>query len=203
MKTLPFGARAVIGKVQRLVDDRVHIARPVLARAGARVQQHVPDDGIGTLAVLHDLREIALQHLRQLGDVLARPGIQRRALQFLRELVDQFHRQGREIVDEIQRVLDLVRDAGSELAEGSELFRLHQPVSCAVRSSSSDAASSRVLASTSRNNRTFWMAITRLVGEALDQLDLARRVWPDRLSAQRKYADHDALAQQWHAERRP
>ena len=32
---------------------------PVLARAFARMQQHVPDDGSCALAVLHDLVEIA------------------------------------------------------------------------------------------------------------------------------------------------
>ena len=35
---------------------------------------------------------------------------------------------GGEIVDEIERVLDLVRNAGGELAERGELLRLHQAV---------------------------------------------------------------------------
>ena len=37
-------------------------------------------------------------------------------------------RQLGEIVDEVERVLDLVRDAGGELAERRHLLRLHQPV---------------------------------------------------------------------------
>ena len=41
---------------------RVDIGGPVLARSFARMQQHVLDDGVGALAVLHDLFEIALQH---------------------------------------------------------------------------------------------------------------------------------------------
>ena len=41
---------------------------PVLAGALARMQQHVLDDRVGALAVLHDLFEIALQHIGDLGD---------------------------------------------------------------------------------------------------------------------------------------
>ena len=47
------------------LDESIDIDEPVLARAFARVQQHVLDDGIGTLAVLHDLVEIAAQHSGQ------------------------------------------------------------------------------------------------------------------------------------------
>ena len=50
------------------------------------------------------------------------------ALQGILQLVDQFARDRREIVDEIERVLDLVRDAGGELAERGELLRLHQAI---------------------------------------------------------------------------
>ena len=46
----------------------------------------------------------------------------------LAQFVDQFDRDGREIVDEIERVLDLVGDAGGQLAERSELLGLHQAV---------------------------------------------------------------------------
>ena len=44
------------------------------------------------------------------------------------QLVDQFARQRGEVVDEVERVLDLVRDAGGELAERGELLRLHEAV---------------------------------------------------------------------------
>ena len=44
----------------------------VFARAFAGVQQHVLDDGIGTLAVLYDFFEIASQSLRQFVDLGAR-----------------------------------------------------------------------------------------------------------------------------------
>ena len=44
------------------------------------------------------------------------------------KLADQLARQGRKIVDEVERVLDLVGDAGGELAERGELLRLDQAV---------------------------------------------------------------------------
>src|SRR5208282_49638 len=53
------GPRAVIGEIQRLVDHRVDVDRRPLARALARMQQHVLDDRIGALAVLHHLVEVA------------------------------------------------------------------------------------------------------------------------------------------------
>ena len=44
------------------------------------------------------------------------------------QLVGQFRRQRREIIDEIERVLDLVRDAGGELTERGEFFGLDQAI---------------------------------------------------------------------------
>ena len=122
------GARAVIGEVEAFLDNRVDVGGPALARAFARMQQHVLDDRIGALAVLHHLFEIALEHLRQFVDLFADLVVERRRLEHVVQLVDQFRRQRREVVDEIERVLDLVRDAGGELAERSELFGLHQPI---------------------------------------------------------------------------
>ena len=78
--------------------------------------------------MLHDLLEIAAQHVRQLVDLLARLVVDRQVLHGVLQLVDQLAGDGREIVDEIERVLDLVRDAGGELAERGELLRLHQAV---------------------------------------------------------------------------
>ena len=83
---------------------------------------------VGALAVLHDLFEIALQHLRQLVDLFARLVVERGRLEHVVQFVDQFGRQRREIVDEIERVLDLVRDAGGELAERGELLGLDQAI---------------------------------------------------------------------------
>ena len=44
LKALLFGASAMIGEVKAFLDDGVDIDGPVLARAFARVQQHVLDD---------------------------------------------------------------------------------------------------------------------------------------------------------------
>ena len=69
IEALLLGARPVIGEIEAFLDEGVDIDRPVFTRAFARVQQHVLDDGIGTLAVLHDLVEIALQRIRNLADL--------------------------------------------------------------------------------------------------------------------------------------
>ena len=65
IEALLLGPRAVIGEIEAFFDQGVDIDEPVLTRTFARVQQHVLDDGIGALAVLHDLVEIALQRIRQ------------------------------------------------------------------------------------------------------------------------------------------
>ena len=59
----------MIGEIEAFLDEGIDIDGPVLTRAFARVQQHVLDDGIGALAVLHDLVEIALQRIRQFVDL--------------------------------------------------------------------------------------------------------------------------------------
>ena len=46
----------------------------------------------------------------------------------LPQFVDEFDRNGREIVDEIERVLDLVRDAGGQLTERGQLLGLDQAI---------------------------------------------------------------------------
>src|SRR5437868_6716590 len=121
-------ARAVVGEIEALLDDRIDLGGPVLAGARTRMQQHVLDDRIGALAVLHDFFEIALQHMRELADLLARLVVELDLLEHVIHFVDQLGRYRREIVDEIQRVLDFVRDARSELAERSQLFSLYQAV---------------------------------------------------------------------------
>ena len=94
----------------------------------ARMCEHAGDDAVGAAAVLGDLAEIAGQCGDELVDVGAHIGAERchcggrRLLQF----VEQLDRQTGKVVDEIQRVLDLVRDPGGELAECHHLLRLHQ-----------------------------------------------------------------------------
>src|SRR5262245_56479635 len=93
----------------------------------ARVLQHVLDDGIGTLTVLHDFVEIAPQDVRQLSNFGTYFLVQW-ALQDALQFVDQLAGDSREIVDKVERVLDLVRYAGGELTERGKLLRLHQAV---------------------------------------------------------------------------
>ena len=56
----------MIGQVQALIDYRVDVGRPMLTGAFAGVLQHVFHNGVGALAVLNNLFEVALQRLRQL-----------------------------------------------------------------------------------------------------------------------------------------
>src|SRR5262249_25567086 len=55
VEALLFGPGAVIGEVKAFLHYGIDIYRPVLAGPLARVKQHVLDDRIGALAVLHDL----------------------------------------------------------------------------------------------------------------------------------------------------
>ncbi len=64
VESLLLGPRPMVGKVQALLDDGVDIDDPMFTRAFARVQKHVLDNGIGTLAVLDDLVEVAMQGVR-------------------------------------------------------------------------------------------------------------------------------------------
>ena len=64
------GTRAVIGQIEAFLHQRIDICGALLARSLARMQQHVLDDGVGALAVLHHLLEVRFQELRQLVDLL-------------------------------------------------------------------------------------------------------------------------------------
>src|SRR3954469_10399071 len=119
---------AMVGEVHALLDDGVEVRRPPLPGSLARMQQHVLDDRIGALAVLNHLFQVALQHLGQLLDLFPDAVAESGRLEGLAQLVDELGRERGEVVDEVQRVLDLVRDAGGELAERGELLRLDEAV---------------------------------------------------------------------------
>ena len=89
----------------------------MFARTFARVQQHVLDDGVGAFAMLNDLLEIIAQGVRQFGYFGERISVDFHFTQSFLEFIDQFGGHTREVVDEIERVLDLVSDPGGELAE--------------------------------------------------------------------------------------
>ena len=118
----------MVGQIETLLDQGVDIDQPVLARTLSGMQQHVLDDRIGALAVLHDLVEIAPQHIRDLVYFCAPLIVDLHGLKSLLQFVNQFDRNCREVVDEIERILDLVCDSGGQLAKRGKLLRLHQAV---------------------------------------------------------------------------
>ncbi len=103
-------------------------AEPMFARTLARMQQHVLDDRIAPLPCCTTFSRLLLT-IRVSSSISSRA--------FASIAVDpssslssstSSRRQRREIVDEIERVLDFVGDAGRELAEGRKLFGLHQAI---------------------------------------------------------------------------
>ena len=102
----------MIGEIEAFLDESVYIDGPMLARALTGVQQHVLHDGVGALAVLNDLVEITLQRVREFNNLRTFVIVQGRSLNGVSQLLDKFNRNSRKIVDEIQRVLDLMRDTG-------------------------------------------------------------------------------------------
>ena len=128
VEALILGAGAVIGEVEGLLDQAVEIDLATLAGAAARMLQHALDDVVGAPAVLGDFFEIAGQHLDRLVDLGALVLVERSDGRCggLLQLVEQFDRQPGEVVDEVQRVLDLVGDPGGQLAERGHLLGLDQ-----------------------------------------------------------------------------
>jgi hypothetical protein len=92
------------------------------------MQEHVLDDRIGALAVLYNLVEVAPYGADQFVRLAVGGFVACSAFDRVGKLVDQLARQRRVIVDEIERVLDLVRDARRELAEGGQFLRLDEAV---------------------------------------------------------------------------
>ena len=86
-----------------------------------------------------------MQRFHQFGDLTAILIAQTRVLQCVLQLIEEFGGDPREIIDEVKRILDLMRDAGGELTERGELLCLDQPILCGPQSSS-DFANSRVRA---------------------------------------------------------
>src|SRR4029077_11490243 len=108
---------SVISEIEALFDQGVDIDRPVLARSFTRMQQHVLDNRVCAFAVLYDLFEIVSQSVRQFSDFTVRLIIASHSAKGFPEFIDQFGRDTREIVHEIERVLDLVSDPGGQLTE--------------------------------------------------------------------------------------
>ena len=131
----------------------------------------------------------------------ARASPERRVRQRLFHFVDQFARQRGEIVHEVERVLDLVRDSRGELAERGEFFRLHEPVLRRAK------IVERLLKLAGARLHFFQEARIldrdhRLIGIGLRKLDLSIGEQPRRASRQCDRADDCAVALQRHAQQR-
>ena len=196
VKTLLLGARAVIGEVETFLDDGVDVDELMLARALARMQQHVLDDRVGALAVLHHFFEVAAQHVRQLGNVGPRLVVDGNGRERLLQLVDQFGGKRGEVVDEIERIFDFMGDAGGQLTERGELFGLHQPVLrgaqlCERRPPVRGCAFRRF-----RKSRAFWIATPDCAAKVLIRSTVSRREGTGRAAAHHQHADDLVAAEQ-------
>ena len=81
--------------------------------------QHAFDDAIGAASVLGDLFQIAGQHPDRLIDLGALVVVERgnRWSSGLLQFAEQLDREVSEIIDEVERVLDLVCDPRRQLAQ--------------------------------------------------------------------------------------
>ena len=159
------------------------------------MQQHVFHDGIGALAVLDHLFEVVLQKSRQFVDFLAHLFLERGGPEHVIEFIGQFGRKCGEIIDEIERVLDLVRDPGGELAERSEFFRLHQAIlrgaKVVERGGELPGSLLHLVEQADIADRDHG-----LVGEGLQQLDMVGRECPRLPAGNADDADRGSIAQQ-------
>src|ERR1700676_1462494 len=108
-------------------------------------------------------------------------------------VIDQFDRDCREIIDEIEWVLDLVRDTGGELAERGQLLSLHETILCGpqIFQRSSQFARSGFHAF----EQTHILNCNRgLVGKNRDQCNLLIREWTHLAACQGQNADRSSLA---------
>ena len=128
VEVLILGAGAMIGEIERFLDERVDVDALSDAAAAARMRQHALDDVVGALAVLGDPLEVAGQHVDDLVDFAALVLVERRERRRgrLLQFVEQLDRKRGEIIDEVERVLDLVRNPGGQLAERGHLLGLDQ-----------------------------------------------------------------------------
>ena len=120
---------AVVGEAGVFVEQGVDVGGLPLARAPPH-RQHVLDDLVGALAVLADALEVAGEIACDLVDQRAAllvflfvlPVALAGRLQLLQKLLQQLFRDFREVLDEVQRVPDLVSDARGQLAKGGQLL---------------------------------------------------------------------------------
>ncbi len=83
------------------------------------VHQHASHDAIGTVSVGGNRLKVGLEGLQQIVDVVSCLLIEsfRNRIQDLAELFQQLHGCFREVVHEVERIFDFVRDTGGQLAK--------------------------------------------------------------------------------------
>ena len=144
--------------------------------------------------MLHDLVEIAAQRVHQFGDLAAPLVVEAHVPEGFLQLINQFSRHPGEIVDEIERVLDLVCDSRCQLTERSEFLCLNQPVLRRAqilqrrRQFASAGLNAFEQANILNRNRC-------LVSKCCNQFNLLVSEWPDFGTCQRQNADWSAFAQ--------
>ena len=128
VEVLVLGAGAVIGEVERLLDQALRSTSrrsPVTPRECSSMLLTMPSARLPCSAIFSRLPV----SISTVSSISARSFVaerrQRRRRRLL-QLVEQFDRQPGEIVDEIERVLDLVGDPGGQLAERGHLLGLDQ-----------------------------------------------------------------------------
>ena len=130
LETAVHRAHGMEGEGDVLLEHGVDLGRPPFAAFLPRVFQHSVDDGTGPLPVVDDPLEVSREvgadvfdfRDRFFGDVLLD------GFQLFLEVLEQFARNIGEVVDEVQRVLDFVRDARGQLTEGGQLLLHHHLV---------------------------------------------------------------------------
>ena len=199
LEALFLGAGTVIGKVDGFIDESIDIDMAMLSRTFARVQQHVLDDGVCALAVLDNLVEIVAQSIGQFSNFGACLIITRHSAKSVPQFVDQFSRDTRKIVDEVERVFDLVRDPSGQLTKRGKLLRLDKAV----------LRGSQIFQRLRQLARTILFGLEqpyvldsdrRLIRERGDQLDLLVSEWPQFGACQNQDTNRDTFAEHRHAQ---
>ena len=148
----------------------------------------------GAFSVFDHLVQVAFEHVGKLGDLCIDLVVEASTLKLLLQFTDEVDGERREIVDEIERVLDLVGDAGGHLAERGELLGLNQ----AVLRGSQFFQRFRQFARARLNALEQADVLDRdggLVGKGRCRLDLLIRERLDVRARQYEDADRFALAQ--------
>ena len=114
----------MVGQFHVLLQQRIEIDLPPVPRPGTGVLQHAAHDAVRPAAVLPDLVQIDLEIIENLLDLLSQVEILvvLRFVDDFANLVDQLRGNLREVLDEVQGVLDLVSDPSGKLAQGRQLL---------------------------------------------------------------------------------